>query len=300
MSGTTPARVDGHTIELSNLDKVLYPEVGFTKGQVVDYYSRVAPAILPHLKDHPLTMKRYPDGVEGEYFYEKECPFFHPDWVDTATMESRNVRGSVNFCVLNGPAPLVWVANLASLELHVLLSKRQDLGRPTAVAFDLDPGEGSDIMTACRAALKLKDLLEEMGLRSFAKCSGGKGMHVYVPLNTKTDFVATKAFAHAVASMMEKREPDLVTSNMRKDLRKGKILVDWSQNDIHKTTVCVYSLRAREHPTVSTPLEWDEVEHGLRKEDPSLVLFESEQVLERIEKHGDLFVEVLTLKQKLP
>lgn len=300
MAAKVKTEVEGHAIKLSNLDKVLYPETGFTKAQVIDYYTRVADTMLPHLRGRPVTLKRYPDGVEGGHFFEKECPYFHPRWVDTTSVPSRNKRGRVNFCVVDNRATLVWLANLAALELHTLLALGKDVGRPTYIAFDLDPGAPADVVDSAWAALRLREILEDLGLEAYPKTSGGKGIHVYIPLNTRVDYEGTKGFAHAVAMMMERRYPDRITSNMRKELRKGKIFVDWSQNDEHKTTVCVYSLRARRRPTVSTPVTWDEVEEANRRKSAGSLAFEAWEALERIRDKGDIFSAVLEKKQKLP
>jgi bifunctional non-homologous end joining protein LigD len=295
--------VDGKELKLSNLDKVFYPKSGFTKGQVIDYYTRVAPVLLPHLEGRPLTMKRYPNGVEGKFFYEKECPKHRPDWVRTKRIVSRGStkdRTHVNFCVVDDLATLVWAANLADLEMHTSLSRVDDMTHPTTVAFDLDPGPGTTIVECCQIALWLRAIFGELGIEGFPKTSGSKGLQVYVPLNSGATYTKTRAFALGLAELLERTHEDLVVSNMKKELRKGKVLVDWSQNNQHKTTVCVYSLRARERPTASTPVSWDEVEKCLKKADPDLLAFESAEVLKRIEKHGDLFAPVLELEQEVP
>jgi len=294
------AEVDGRSLRLSNLDKVLYPKAGFIKAQVIDYYSRVSPVLIPHLADRPLTMKRYPDGVEGEFFYEKQCPSHRPDWVETAAIYSRHNKRNIDFCLVNDLPTLVWAANLADLELHTSLALATDPSRPTMLVFDLDPGAPADIVDCCQVGLWVRDLFEGLGLESFAKTSGSKGLQVYVPLNVETSYDETKPFAKAVAELLEKQHPKKAVSRMTKELRKGKVLVDWSQNDEHKTTVCVYSLRAKERPTVSTPVTWDEVEACLRRKSAKLLTFESGQVLARVEEQGDLFAPVLTLKQELP
>ncbi|HUD48674.1 MAG TPA: non-homologous end-joining DNA ligase [Candidatus Baltobacteraceae bacterium] len=291
--------IDGSTIDVSNLDKIFYPRTGFTKGQVMDYYVRISPALLPHLKDRPITLKRYPDGVEGFFFYEKQCPPHRPKWIKTAPVRKSD-GSAVHYCVMNSLPALVWAANLADLELHTFLHKASALARPDFLAFDLDPGEPADILLCCKVGLWLKDMFDALGLKCFPKTSGSKGLQVFVPLNTPVNYAKTGAFAHAVAELLEKNAPDTVVSKMRKSLRGGKVLVDWSQNDGHKTTVTVYSLRAREHPTVSTPVTWEEVEAALQKGNPKVLSFEADQVLKRVEKHGDLFAPVLKLKQKLP
>jgi bifunctional non-homologous end joining protein LigD len=295
---TVEVEVEGRRLKLSNLDKVLYPKPGFTKGQVVDYYRQVAPALLPHLKDRALTLKRYPDGVEGNYFYEKQCPSHRPEWVRTAPISTNGRK--IDFCVIDDLPTLVWAANLADLELHTSLSLVDDVQRPTMVVFDLDPGAPADVVDCATVALQLREILDGLGLQCFAKTSGSKGLHFYIPLNTPVTYEQSKPFAHALARLMEREHPKHVTSNMKKELRKGKIFIDWSQNDDFKTTVCVYSLRAREHPTVSTPVTWDEVEDMLASGEPERLVFEADQVLERAEEHGDLFKPVLELEQELP
>jgi bifunctional non-homologous end joining protein LigD len=288
--------VAGKQLSLSNLDKVLYPAVGFTKGHVIDYYTRVAPAVLPHLQDRPLTLKRYPNGVEGGHFYEKQCPSHRPDWVRSEPVELSSK--TIKFCVCDDLATLVWLANLADLELHPSLSKVPDVERPTVMAFDLDPGTGAGLAECCEVALILRAALDALGLESFAKTSGSKGIQVYVPLNLgEVDYDhGTKRLSNALARHLESEHPKLIVSSQKKELRKDKVLIDWSQNDEHKTTVGVYSLRARERPTVSTPLSWDEVEAG----DPDALVFETDDVLARVEEHGDLFAPVAELRQSLP
>src|SRR5213083_3422416 len=291
--------VEGKKLAVSNLNKVLYPKVGFTKGQVIDYYIRIAPVLLPHLKDRPLTMKRYPDGVEGEFFYEKNCPTHRPKWVKTAKVWSESNNRMMNYCLAQDLPTLVWAANLADLELHTSLARKRDVARPTMMVFDLDPGAPADIVQCCQVGLWLRGLLTRMKLKSFAKTSGSKGLQVYVPLNTAVTFDQTKDLSRALARHLEHQHADLVTSNMSKAARKGKVFVDWSQNDEHKTTICVYSLRAKEEPTISTPVTWDEVENCLKKNKADLLKFRSDQALARVGKLGDLFESVEKLKQKL-
>jgi bifunctional non-homologous end joining protein LigD len=291
--------VEDRKIQVSNLDKVLYPKVGFTKGQVIEYYIRIAPVLLPHLKDRPLTMKRYPDGVEGEFFYEKNCPSHRPKWVQTAKVWSESNDRMMNYCLAQDLPTLVWAANLADLELHTSLSRKDKIKRPTMMVFDLDPGLPADIVQCCQVGLWLRDLLGKMKLKSFAKTSGSKGLQVYVPLNTAATYDQTKDLSRALAQHLEGEHGDLVTSNMSKSVRKGKVFVDWSQNDEHKTTICVYSLRAKEEPTVSTPVTWDEVANCLKKKKADLLKFRSDKVITRVEKTGDLFEPVEQLKQKL-
>ncbi|HWN23899.1 MAG TPA: non-homologous end-joining DNA ligase [Candidatus Sulfotelmatobacter sp.] len=300
MSEKAELVVENRRIQISNLDKVLYPKVGFTKGQVIDYYIRVAPVILPHLKDRPLTMKRYPDGVEGEFFYEKNCPEHRPKWVQTAQVWSESNERMMNYCLVQDLPTLVWAANLADLELHTSLARKRDVARPTMMVFDLDPGVPADIVRCCQVGLWLRDLLAKMKLKSFAKTSGSKGLQVYVPLNTAVTYDQTKDLSRALAQHLEREHGDLVTSNMSKAVRKGKVFVDWSQNDEHKTTICVYSLRAREGPTVSTPVTWDEVENCLKRKNADLLKFRSNKTIARVEKLGDLFASVEKLKQKVP
>ena len=292
--------VEDRKIQVSNLDKVLYPKVGFTKGQVIDYYIRVAPVLLPHLRDRPLTMKRYPNGVEGEFFYEKNCPSHRPKWVKTAKVWSESNDRMMNYCLVQDLPTLVWAANLADLELHTSLSRKNNIERPSMMVFDLDPGAPADIVQCCQVGLWLRDLLAGMKLKSFAKTSGSKGLQVYAPLNTAVIYDQTKDLSRALAQHLEGEHVGLVTSNMSKAVRKGKVFVDWSQNDEHKTTICVYSLRAREEPTVSTPVTWDEVENCVKKKKAELLKFRSDRVLARVEKLGDLFELVEKLKQKLP
>jgi bifunctional non-homologous end joining protein LigD len=297
---TTVVDIQGKHLELSNLDKVLYPEAGFTKGQVIDYYVRIAPVLLPHLRGRPLTLKRYPNGVNGMYFYEKNCPEHRPEWVQTVEVWSEGNNKWMKYCLAQDLPTLVWAANLADLELHTSLSLGKDVLRPTFLVFDLDPGAPANIVQCCQVGLWLRELFAKFNLEGFAKTSGSKGLQVYFPLNTPVTYDDTKPFAHEVARMLERQHRELVVSDMKRVLRTGKIFVDWSQNDDHKTTICVYSLRAKERPTVSTPVTWEEVGECLRKKDPSLLVFEAGQTLERVKEHGDLFEPVLKLKQKLP
>src|SRR5258706_2800151 len=295
---STNIRAGKREVPVSNVGKLLYPEAGFTKGDVVQYYLAIAPYLLPHLKGRPLTLKRYPNGVDQPFFYEKMCPQHRPEWVATARMETTNRQ--LDFCLVNDAATLIWVANLASLELHTLLSRATDLERPTFMVFDHDPGEGAGLLDCIRVAVRVRAIFGRLALQSFAHTSAGKGLHLYVPLNTPVTFDQTKDFSRAIAQVLENEDRAHVTSNMRKDLRKGKVFVDWSQNDRHKTTVCVYSLRARSQPTGSTPVEWAELERALRKGDPAGLSFETDDVLKRVKKKGDLFEAVLKVKQRLP
>ena len=292
--------IQGRHLKLSNLEKVLYPAVGFTKKDVIDYYARIAPAIIPHLAGRALTRKRYPDGVEGEPFFEKNAPMHRPDWVKTAAIWSHGNRRNVHYVLADDLATLVWLANLAALELHPSLALAKEVTCPTEMVFDLDPGPPANIVQCCQVAFWLREVFEHFGLKSFPKTSGSKGLQVYVPLNTPTNYDQTKMFAHALAQILEQEHPKDVVSDMKKAVRTGKVFVDWSQNDEHKTTIAVYSLRARERPTASTPVSWDEVDRCLKKKDAGLLVFESSKVISRFEKLGDLFEPVLELKQKLP
>jgi len=292
--------IEGRELSLSNLDKVLYPSAGFTKAQVVEYYTRIAPVMLPHLFNRPMTLKRYPDGSEAQYFYEKQCPSHAPSWVQTKGIFSGSNAKTINYCLVNDLPTLVWLANLATLELHPLLSRAEDVLCPTSVVFDLDPGPPADVLDCAEVAIWIRDMFAGIGLQSFVKTSGSKGMQLYLPLNTPATFEQTKPFAHAVARLVEREQPRRVLSSMTRALRTGKVFIDWSQNDDHKTTVAVYSLRAREQPTVSTPVTWDEVEAAVTAKDAGLLRFEAGQVLERVARHGDLFAPLLELRQELP
>ncbi|BDG04707.1 non-homologous end-joining DNA ligase [Anaeromyxobacter oryzae] len=298
--GAIEVDVAGRRIVLRNLDKVFYPEAGFTKRDLVDYYTRIAPALLPHLRGRPLTLKRYPDGVAGPFFYEKRCPRHRPSWFRTEAVWSDGNQAFIDHCVVDDLASLVWLASIADLELHASLSLARSMSRPTVLAFDLDPGPPADVVACCDVALLLRRLLGALGLESFPKTSGSKGLQVYVPLNRPTSYDETKPFAHAVARLLEQRHPRLVVERMAKSLRAGKVLVDWSQNDPHKTTVCVYSLRARARPTVSAPVRWTEVEKAARSRRAAGLVLEARDVLRRVERGGDLFEPVLTLMQRLP
>jgi bifunctional non-homologous end joining protein LigD len=300
MSAPTIVEVQGRKLSLTNLDKILYPATGFTKGQVVDYYVRIAPVLVPHLAGRPLTMKRYPGGADQEYFFEKNAPMHRPDWVKTAPVWSEGNKRTINYLLANDLPTLVWIANLASIELHPSLSLSTDITVPTMIVFDLDPGPPANIVQCAQVGLWVREIFDHFGLQSFPKTSGSKGLQIYVPLNTRTTYEQTKAFAHALARLLEHEHPELVVSDMKKAVRTNKVFVDWSQNDQHKTTISVYSLRAREHPTVSTPVTWEEVEQALKKKDAGRLVFEAKDVLARVEKMGDLFEPVQKLKQKLP
>jgi bifunctional non-homologous end joining protein LigD len=291
--------VDGRELKLSNLDKPLYAKAGFRKRDVIDYYAAVATTILAHLEGRALTVKRWPDGVDGKAFYQKQAPAHRPDWVRTVTLPSE--KKPIDYLLSEDRATIVWLANLAALELHVPLARAEAPERPTMLVFDLDPGAPATAIECCRVALTLKGMFENLGLQSFVKTSGKKGLQLYVPLNDPdVTFAQTKPFAKTVAELLEEAEPELIVSRMTKTERPGKVLIDWSQNDRNKTTVCVYSLRAAERPTVSTPLEWAELRTALDGGDPDALRFEAGQVLERIAERGDLFAPVLSLAQKLP
>jgi bifunctional non-homologous end joining protein LigD len=289
---TTPIEVDGRRLDLSNLEKVLYPAAGFTKAQVIDYYARVAPAMLPHLAGRALTLVRCPDGVEGERFFEKRCPPHHPDWIPEV--------GGLRSCEVRELAALVWLANLAALELHTLQARADEPGRPTAVVFDLDPGPPAGVLDCCRVALELRELLDELGLEAVVKTSGSKGLHLSIPLHTAVNADVTKAFALTIGRVLASRDPKRIVTDMRKELRRGRVFVDWSQNDEHKTTVAAYSLRIQPRPTVSTPVTWQEVEDALETADPDALTFETAAVLERVAELGDLYVANVELEQELP
>jgi bifunctional non-homologous end joining protein LigD len=303
VASSRQVEVDGRELKLTNLEKVLYPKAGFTKGEMVDYYAKVAPAMIPHLSGRAVTLRRFPEGVDDldAAFFEKRCPKHRPKWVKTARVEAGPHAGKIDFCVCDGRPTLVWMAQLASIELHPSLSLSRAPKRPTVLAFDLDPGPPADVVDCCRVGLRLRDLFSHFGVESFPKTSGSKGLQVYVPLNSKeVDYETTKPFAKAIAQLLEKQTPDLVVSKMKKVERGGKVFVDWSQNHQRKTTIAVYSLRARERPTCSTPITWDEVEAVADSGDGSGLAFEADAVLDRIEKHGDLFAPVLELQQELP
>jgi bifunctional non-homologous end joining protein LigD len=290
--------VEGRRLSVSNLDKVLYPAVSFTKAEVLDYYARVAPALLPHLGDRAVTLRRFPNGPSGKSFYEKNCPRHRPDWVKTAPIQGED--GVIEFCRIDSVAALTWVANLAALELHTSMARLDDPDAPTMVVFDLDPGAPAGLLECAEVALLIRHVLEDLGLECVAKTSGSKGLQVYLPLNTPTTYGRTAGFSRTVAQALESSEPRKVVSAQRKDLRRGKVLVDWSQNSRHKTTVCAYSLRATDDATVSTPLQWEEVEEAVAAGDATDLRFRAPDVLERVGDLGDLFAPAATLRQRLP
>ncbi len=292
--------ITGKRLSLANLEKDLYPSYGFTKAQILEYYRRMARFILPHLQDRALTLKRYPDGVEQDFFFEKRCPIHRPAWVKTAEVRLED-KEQMTVCLANDLETLMWVENLASLELHVPLARVFSPETPDAMVFDLDPGEPADLLDCARVALILRDLLRPLGLAGYAKTSGQKGLHVYVPLNLEgTTFAATKKFSRAVTDIIQKNYPDLVTAKMAKDYRQGKVFINWSQNDAASTMICVYSLRAREKPMVSFPLAWTELERLVKQGEPEKFQVLYSEAVNRAEMQGDLFREVLTKKQKLP
>jgi bifunctional non-homologous end joining protein LigD len=293
----TEVEVDGRTLSLSNLDKVMWPKSKTTKGEAIDYYARVSETLVPHLTERPLTRVRFPDGVDGQRFYEKRIPKGAPEWIRSEAVGMDRV-GEIDFVVCDDKPSLVWLAQMGALELHPSLSKVDAMECPTVLAFDLDPGPPAAMRECCTVALRVRELFQGVDMESFPKTSGSKGIQVYVPLNGTATYERTKPFAHAVAKALEKAEPALVVSRMTKSLRVGKVLVDWSQNTRSKTTVAAYSLRARERPTISTPVTWDEIEAGAAGDDE--LSFEAVAVLERIEKQGDLFEPVLSLEQPLP
>jgi len=292
--------IAGRRLSLSNLEKDLYPSYGFTKAHILEYYRRIAKFILPHLKDRALTLKRYPEGVEKDFFFEKRCPSHRPAWAKTAEV-SRDDGERMTVCLVNDLETLMWVENLASLELHLPLARVISPETPDFMVFDLDPGEQANILNCARVALILRDLLSQLHLTSYVKTSGKKGLHVYVPLNRKeTTFEDTKKFSKAVAGIMQKNYPVLVTAKMAKEYRKAKVFINWSQNDSSKTMICVYSLRAREKPIVSFPLIWKELENLAGLGDPEKLQVMHSEAVSRAEKKGDLFQEVIVKKQKLP
>ncbi|HTU15961.1 MAG TPA: non-homologous end-joining DNA ligase [Solirubrobacterales bacterium] len=285
--------VDGRTLRLSNLDRVLYPKTGFTKGDLIDYYAAVAPAMLPHLRGRPLTMRRFPGGVESAGFWEKRCPAHRPEWVRSAAIWSDSNDEEIEYCVVDDAATLIWAANLADIEVHTSLATAAERQTPGSLVFDLDPGEPAGLPECSEIALNIHGMLGELGLESFVKTSGSKGLQIYVPLNSGASYDQTRPFAHEVARSFEAQMPDRVVSKMKRSLRKGKVFIDWSQNTEHKTTVCVYSMRATAVPSVSTPVTWGEVEEGG-------LGFGPEEVLRRVESGGDLFRRLPELEQHLP
>jgi bifunctional non-homologous end joining protein LigD len=299
--GGVEVALEGRTLKLTNLDKVLYPQAGFTKADLIAYYAAIAPVLLVHLRDRPLTLKRYPDGVQGEHFYEKQCPSHRPEWVQTTTVWSESNQREIDFCLCQDLPTLVWLANLADIELHPSLARAEAIECPRSLVFDLDPGAPAGILECCEVALELRDMFAQLELRAFAKTSGLKGLQVYVPLNDdEVTYEQTKLFAHAVADLLQRRRSELVISQMAKARRSGRVLVDWSQNDEHKTTVSVYSLRASTFPRVSTPVGWEEVERCLAARDSESLEIDCEKALQRVAERGDLFAEMTFRHQSLP
>ncbi len=291
----------GHDVTFSNLEKVFFPGPRFTKGEMIHYYLQVAPAILPHLHNRPVTTIRFTDGITGARFYEKNAPRFRPSWIKTCSVPRRHHEGEIDYLLINDAETLAWCANMAAMELHPFLHRVPRLDRPTHVVFDLDPGDGADLLTCIRVAFLVKEIMDGLKLEIFPKVSGSKGLQIYLPLNTPVGYEATSAFAKAVAELLARRHPDLVVSAMPKELRRGKVLIDWSQNSPSKTTVSVYSMRAkRDEPYISMPVTWEEFAQAQRTRDAQPLFFPPDAALKRLKKKGDLFTPVLTLKQKLP
>jgi bifunctional non-homologous end joining protein LigD len=288
-------------VRLTNQEKIFYPGVGFTKGDMVRYYDGVAEFILPHLARRPVTLIRFPDGVQGKSFYEKNAPRFTPGWVRTFAVPRQRSGGEINYILIENRATLLWCANLAAVELHPFLHRVPAIDRPTSLAFDFDPGEGADLLTCIEVAFRVKELLDSLGLEAFPKVTGSKGLQLYVPLNASVSYATTGPFAKAVAELLEQRHPDLVVSKMSKLLRRDRVMIDWSQNNASKTTVGVYSLRAkRDEPFVSMPVEWKELSRAQRQGRTDDLYFRPKDALARLRKRGDLFAPVLELKQRLP
>ncbi len=301
MSKKTELKVAGKSLTISNLDKVMYPAAGFTKGQIIDYYLRIAPVLLPHLKNRPLTLKRYPDGITGEFFYEKNAPAHTPSWVKRFAVPRSEGGSDIHYVLCNDVATLVWITNLGDIEKHVLLARAPKVNRPTSIVFDLDPGERAGILDCGKVALHLKEVLAELKLECFVKVSGSKGLHLSVPLNTDVTYETTQPFARAIAELVTQQMPDQVVLAMAKTLRRGKVLIDWSQNSDFKTTVCVYAMRAKESgPYISLPVTWEELKRAIKRGDEKALFFTPDAAVKRVKRAGDLFAPVLKLKQKLP
>src|SRR3954452_4080229 len=291
--------VAGRRLRIANLDRVLSPATGTTKAAVLDYYVRVAGVMLPHLRERLLHMHRYPEGVTGPRFWQKQCPEHAPPWMPRAPVWSRDKSANIDYCVVNELGALLWAVNIGSIELHTSLHRREDLHRPSALAFDLDPGPGAGLLECAEVALRVRALLGDLGLHAWPKTSGGKGLQVYVPIDGEATYAQTKPVARTVAEVLEAQTPERVVSRMARSLRAGKVLVDWSQNTEHKSTVCAYSVRAKARPTVSTPLTWAEVGAAVDRDDAGALVFEMGAVLERVDEHGDLFAPVLAERQAL-
>ena len=300
VAGGGPIEVGGRRLAIGKLDRVLFPRTGTTKADLLDYYVRIGDVMLAHLRERLLHMHRYPEGVEGPRFWQKGCPEHRPAWMPIAPVWSRDKQATIDYCVVNELAALLWAVNIGSLELHSSLHTRHDMRRPTTLAFDLDPGEGVDVLACAAVALRLRELLGELGLRALVKTSGSKGLQVYVPLNTEVTYAQTKPLAKAIAQTLESESPDRVVSRMARAARVGKVLVDWGQNTEHKSMVCAYSVRAKARPTVSTPVRWEEVEAAVAAGEAPRLVFEMGEVLERVARHGDLFADVLSVEQELP
>ena len=306
MAERTKVAFEGRELSLSNLDKVLFPETGFTKGALIDYYARIAPALLPHLAGRGITRVRFPDGVEAGSFFEKRCPSHRPDWLEVVPGPGDGADDGIDYCGFADAPSLVWAANLAAIELHAPLHVGSDLQHPTALVFDLDPGPGTDVTDCARLAVDLADRLAVDDLESWTKTSGSKGLQLYVPLNgapragrkqARPTYEHTRAYALTVATELAEEQPERVVTVMAKEARRNRIFIDWSQNHQHKTTVAVYSVRARSRPTVSTPLHWDEVEEMA---DGNPMAFTTDEVLDRVDQYGDLFAPVIDRPQSLP
>ena len=296
MADRVSVSVDDRVLSLGNLDKVLYPETGTTKGEVLAYYQAIAPVLLPHLSGRCITFRRYPDGVGGVSFFEKRCPDHRPDWVDVA-IGPGDRKSPIQYCVIDDLPTLVWAANLAALELHAPMAQRGHLDRPDMVVFDLDPGAPAGMTECAEVALGLKSVFDQVDLQAFPKTSGSRGLHLYVPVHGPLTHDDAADFALAVARLMDTLMPGRTLTTMAKVERKGKIFIDWSQNAFPKTTIAAYSLRARSRPTVSTPVSWDEVEQAAGGAD---LCFTHDVVLHRVEQNGDLFEPTTTLRQQLP
>jgi bifunctional non-homologous end joining protein LigD len=313
-SNASVVEIAGRQVRLSNVAKVYYPATGTTKGEVLDYYARIAAVLLPHFRDRAVTLVRYPDGVDGKHFYEKNCPSHRPPWVGTTSVprggdgrrsRSRSNNSSSNadtidFCLLVDEAALLWAVNLGAIELHPYLHRADDIDRPTHMVFDLDPGPDRGLRDCARLALQLRDTLDELGLACVAKASGGKGVHLSVPLNGSATYEQTKPFALAIAQVLEQRDPESCTSSMSKAKRGGRVFIDWSQNTQSKTTAGVYSLRAGDRPRVSMPLTWDDIATIGRSRRKEPIDLSPAAALARVERDGDLWADVLTRKQPLP
>jgi bifunctional non-homologous end joining protein LigD len=294
---STTTRIDGKELKLSNLDKILYPS-GFNKAEVIDYYRQIAPVMLPHLHDRPITLKRYPNGTRGMYFYQKRAPEHRPAWLKTAPIKTKS--DVIDFCIIENAAGLVWLANLACLEIHAYLFKAQNPLVPTMMVFDLDPGAPATLNDCCAVAVSLQELLQQHGLSCLAKVSGSKGLHICVPLNYHETFTRTKLFAHAIARILEQRYPQKITSVMSKSERNGKVFIDWSQNDAAKTTCCVYSLRAVNAPMVSAPISWAEIRRVVKSSVTDSLIIQATDLLNSNKIASDEFAALESQVQYLP